>query len=155
MQKKEFGALHTPPSLTIVQGEGIPSRFARADRLASSLGREFFGLVHKTLNFQGPFVNLRRILREVDLKKEERPLYQPWLDLNSWQAVEQAQKRRGVSQERLAQLEAQDDPYIHIRDSLERFRTQNLPELEGDVVMREKTFVVYALIATSLHGRVR
>jgi hypothetical protein len=141
-----------PPSLRRVEGEGDSARFAQADEQAKKEAHLFYKSSRLSLTYEMPFLAVRRVLHKVRFKPEELDTYQPWIELNPYQAAVRGTVLLNAPRPSIEVLEANDDPLVHVFDSLERVRVSEYRQYHLDLNLMERSRHVFQLLCASIHG---
>lgn len=131
-----------------------PERFVVADTVARHAADSFFNAGELSLEFGIHFGVFKRALAEVRFTRNEKKVYLPWIAAvrDKRRAYQHALGSPQLSVAELVRLEGQDDPALHIRDTLERVRTGDHPGIEHDVNKMDKIRKAYELIINGIHN---
>ncbi len=155
LAQRKQGRPTSETTLQLIMGEGDPSRFEKAEELIPTLSYRFFRVGRLSVDSEIQLGVIKQALREVRFKPDETDTYEPWLQLNARQAALRGIARSVPARQKLESLRANDDPLMHVIETLEYVRTTEFPDIEHDEKSRSKALASYALAQASIHGNPR
>lgn len=126
-------------------------RFKYADTYLTDKSYVFFGEARFEPDYRGYFSIFHRALMVINYTQEEKPAYDGWLAMGTIAAVRAGVDARYLLDEEMEALNNQHDPAMHVISHLEHSRHAKFEGVERDIIMRDKVFASYALLAAGIH----